>query len=75
MLDELQDAIMEKVADALQLSTLISTYNEFKSLFTIVQKISNPTPLQSDGNYEVLLDNLRNVKEPAVSIFICALKV
>lgn len=75
MLDELQDAIMEKVADALQLSTLISTYNEFKSLFTIVQKISNPTPLQSDSNYEVLLDNLHNVKEPAVSIFICALKV
>jgi hypothetical protein len=74
-LDELQDAIMEKVANALQLSTLISTYNEFESLFTIARKISDPTPLQSDGDYEVLLDNLRNVKEPAVSVFVCALKV
>jgi hypothetical protein len=74
-LDKLQDAIMEKVADALEISTLIFTHHDFETLFTIARKVSDPTPLQSHDDYGVLLDNLKNMRDPAVSLFICALKV
>lgn len=44
-MEELQDAIVEIIADALQLSTLISMYDDFEVLFTIAHKVSDPTPL------------------------------
>jgi hypothetical protein len=75
MMEELQDAIVEIIADALQLSTLISTYDDFEVLFTIARKVSDPTPLRSAGDYEILIDNIKSMKDPAVSLFICALKV
>jgi hypothetical protein len=74
-MEELQDAIVEIIADALQLSTLISTYDDFEVLFTIARKVSDPTPLRSAGDYEILIDNIKSMKDPVVSLFICALKV
>ena len=75
MMEELQDAIVEIIADALQLSTLIFTYDDFKVVFTIACKVSDPTPLWSAGDYEILIDNVKSMKDPVVSLFICALKV
>jgi hypothetical protein len=72
---ELQDAIVEKAADALDLSTLICNYDDFETLFTIARKISDPTPLQTKSDYEILLESINNMKEPAVNIFVCHLKV
>jgi hypothetical protein len=74
-IEEHQDAIVEIVADALQLSTLIFTYDDFDVLFTVARKVSDPTPLRSAEDYEILIDNVKSMKDPAVSLFICALKV
>ena len=70
-----QDSIMDIVAHALDLSTLVSTYEDFQVLFTIARKVSDPTPLLSDEDYEIMIDNVGKAKDPAVSLFICALKV
>ena len=64
---------MEIVAHALDLSTLVSTYEDFQVLFTIARKVSDPTPLLSDEDYE--MDNVGEAKDPVVSLFICVLKV
>ena len=73
--DELQDAIVEKAADALGLSVLICNYDNFETLFTIARKIPDPTPLQAESDYEILLESINNIKEPAVNIFVCHLTV
>jgi hypothetical protein len=71
----LQDAIVEKAANALGLSLLICNYNIFETLFTIPRKIPDPTPLQPESDYEILLESINNMKEPAINIFVCHLKV
>jgi hypothetical protein len=73
--EKFQDSVMDIVAHALDLSTLVSTYEDFQVLFTIARKVSDPTPLLSDEDYEIMLDNVGKAKDPAVSLFICALKV
>ena len=70
-----QDSVMDIVAHVLELSTLVSTYEDFQVLFTITRKVSDPTPLLSDEDYEIMIDNVGKAKDPAVSLFICALKV
>ncbi|KAF8229523.1 hypothetical protein L208DRAFT_1378865 [Tricholoma matsutake] len=71
---DLQDAIVEKAADALGLSMLICNYDIFETLFAIPRKIPDPTPLQTENNYEILLKSINNMKEPAINIFVCHLK-
>ena len=66
---------MDIVTHALGLSTLVTTYEDFEVLFTIARKVSDPTPLLSDDDYEIMIDNIGKTKDPAVSLFICALKV
>jgi hypothetical protein len=66
---------MDIVTHVLDLSTLVSKYEDFQVLFTIARKVSNPTPLLSNEDYEIMMDNVRKAKDPAVSLFICALKV
>ena len=66
---------MDIVAHVLGLSTLVSTYKDFQVLFTITHKVSNPTPLLSDEDYEIMIDNVMKARDPAVFLFICALKV
>ena len=73
--EKFQDSVMDIVAHALVLSTLVSTYEDFQVLFTIARKVSDPTPLLSDEDYEIMIDNVGKAKDPAVSLFICALKV
>lgn len=73
--EKFQDSVMDIVAHALGLSTLTSTYEDFQVLFTIARKVSDPTPLLSDTDYEIMIDNVGKAKDPAVSLFICALKV
>ena len=70
-----QDSVMDIVAHVLGLSTLVSTYKDFQVLFTIACKVSDPTLLLSDEDYEIMIDNVGKAKDPAVSPFICALKV
>ncbi|KAF8227921.1 hypothetical protein L208DRAFT_1379589 [Tricholoma matsutake] len=53
---------------------MVSTYEDFQVLFTITCKVSDPTPLLSDEDYEIMIDNVGKAKDPAVSLFICALK-
>ena len=72
---QMQDAILDKAAEVLKISTLTSTYHDFEVLFTVAHKISDPTPLQSNDDYEVLIENIAKMSNPAASIFICALKV
>jgi hypothetical protein len=71
----MQDAILDKVAEVLKISTLTSTYHDFEVLFTVARKISDPTSLQSNDDYEVLIENVEKMSNPAASIFVCALKV
>ena len=66
---------MDVVAHALGLSTVVSTYEDFQVLLTIACKVSDPTPLLSDEDYEIMIDNVGKAKDPVVSLFICALKV
>ena len=73
--EKFQDSVMDIVAHALDLSTLVSTYEDFQVLFTIARKVSDPTPLLSDEDYEIMIDNVGKAKDPAISLFICALKV
>jgi hypothetical protein len=73
--EKFQDSVMDIVAHALELSTLVTTYEDFQVLFTIARKVSDPTPLLSDDDYEIMIDNVGKAKDPAVSLFICALKV
>ena len=72
---QMQDAILDKVAEVLKISTLTLTYHDFEVLFTVARKISDPTPLQSNDDYEVLIENIEKMSNPAASIFVCALKV
>lgn len=71
----MQDAILDKVTEVLKISTLTSTNLDFEVLFTVACKISDPTPLQSNDDYEVLIKNIEKMSNPATSIFVCALKV
>lgn len=73
--EKFQDSVMDVVTHALGLSTLTSTYEDFEVLFTIARKVSDPTPLLSDDDYEIMIDNVGKAKDPAVSLFICTLKV
>ncbi|KAF8230339.1 hypothetical protein L208DRAFT_1378538 [Tricholoma matsutake] len=70
----LQDAIVEKAADALGLSVLICNHNIFETLFAIPRKIPDPTPLKTESDYEILLESINIMKEPAINIFVCHLK-
>ncbi|KAF8221884.1 hypothetical protein L208DRAFT_1382079 [Tricholoma matsutake] len=71
---QMQDAILDKVAEVLKISMLTSTYHDFKVLFTVAHKISDHTPLQSNDDYEVLIENIEKMSNAAASIFVCALK-
>jgi hypothetical protein len=73
--EKFQDSVMDVVAHALELSMLVTVYDDFQVLFTITRKVSDPTPLLSDADYEIMIDNVRKAKDPTVSLFICALKV
>ena len=56
-------------------AALVSTYEDFQVFFTIARKVSDTTPLLSDEDYEIMMGNVGKAKDPAVSLFICALKV
>ena len=70
-----QNSVTDIVAHVLGLSTLVSTYKDFQVLFTIACKVSNSTPLLSDEDYEIIIDNIAKARDLAVSPFICALNV